>query len=178
MRSNRSTDKPGCRSASVCSFSSGGTPEGSEPFANANGLGAGPPRDWPARVVQSSSVGDRSEPPISNQGPKSEQNRKPSMPTRASAYRRKWPLRGRHLKTEFAPTADPPVRPQNGLYAPSAAISFPPNLAAGVAETQITNRREDRSHPKPGHLCESTLTSSGFTRSGTVQPSMSYSAMH
>ena len=101
-----------------------------------------------------------------------------SMPTRASAYRRKWPLRGTHLKTEFAPTADPPVRPQNGLYAPSAAISFPPNLAAGVAETQITNRREDRSHPKPGHLCESTLTSSGFTRSGTVQPSMSYSAMH
>ena len=77
MRSNRSTDKPGCRSASVCSFSSGGTPEGSEPFANANGLGAGPPRDWPARVVQSSSVGDRSEPPISNQGPKSVQNRKP-----------------------------------------------------------------------------------------------------
>ena len=63
------------------------------------------------------------------------------------------------------------LRPLSGYFLSA-------KFGRGVAETQITNRREDRSHGKPGHLCKSTLTSSGFTRSGTVQPSMSYSAMH
>jgi len=97
MRSNRSTDKPGCRSASVCSFSSGGTPEGSEPFANASGLGAGSPRDWPARVVQSSSVGDRSE--RANLQPRSEIGAKPET-VRC--------LRGLLLSADFSPSRLPP----------------------------------------------------------------------
>ena len=65
-----------------------------------------------------------------------------------------------------------------GFTPPQRLFPFCQIWPLGVAEMQITNRREDRSHRKPGHLCESTLTSSGLTRSGTVQPWMSYSAMH